>query len=392
MQPSHPSLSFRSGLMYLAISLVAAGACAQTPLSQEEKLEAIRHSLIQAAMEGPTRVQATTWIDAQGALRESNSFRTGMQVRGVKVLSYARDNQGAPRADVTWQPDSPTAAASGGRKSAGVCPAEGHGGRLQHLIGLRLASGSNWQVDDLPLVQSLRHLLLNQWQLASDKAATWRMAVRAEEVRSAYEQALLGSSADDTPWQASLTMHPVAKSASAARSTGPELAANWPFLIGPKPGPAMQIQLNFSVTQRKQRKPVLDISTQISVHSEQQNWASPRLTEETRQQVALQMQAWTHDLQQQLACEPVHPEVTKADKQEIRINAGSLAGVRVGDEWLLGDGQRFPKQILEPGVAEQTVLARVETVSSHHAQLKLLAGPLLAVRPDWRAWPTETPR
>jgi len=48
----------------------AAAVWAQATLSPEDKLAAIRRSLIEAALEGPTKVTATQWIDANGAARE----------------------------------------------------------------------------------------------------------------------------------------------------------------------------------------------------------------------------------------------------------------------------------------------------------------------------------
>ena len=91
-----------------------------------------------------------------------------------------------------------------------------------------------------------------------------------------------------------------------------------------------------------------------------------------------------------LACESVKPEVTQARGADLRINAGTLAGVRAGDEWVLADQRRFPHQILEAGVGAQVVLARVQRVYTHHAQLQVLAGPADQVRTQWRAWQPQT--
>jgi hypothetical protein len=75
---------------------------------------------------------------------------------------------------------------------------------------------------------------------------------------------------------------------------------------------------------------------------------------------------------------------------QLSINAGALAGVRTGDEWLLADPRRFPQQILASGVAATSVLARVGQVYPHHAQLQIVAGPADLVRTDWRAWRADS--
>ncbi len=330
-------------------------------------------------MEGPTQVQAVAWVDAQGTLRESSSFRTGMQVRGIRVLSYMRDSQGQPNADVSWQeepgkPQATTAsAAAEPAKAEPACAAGSHQETLKHLIDLRISYGSGWPADDLPLLQSLEAVLRDQWRLASASAQIWRMTPATDNNASAYEKALLGTHSSQASLQATLLLSPVA---SPLRS----LPAGSPTAM----------QLSLVMTQGQQLKPVLDDKAQIKVGAVRQNWAAPRLSEEARSLVAEQVQAWSEQLQQRLACESVLPEVIFADKQEIRINAGTLAGVRLGDEWMLADSKQFPQQLLEPGVATQTVLARVAAVNKHQAQLKLIAGPTAAVQAHWRAWPSET--
>ena len=48
------------------------------PLSPQERLDAIRQSLVEASLQTPTKVMTTSWIDATGSLRESSSFKNGM--------------------------------------------------------------------------------------------------------------------------------------------------------------------------------------------------------------------------------------------------------------------------------------------------------------------------
>ena len=87
-----PKLVRSIGLVGLCV--VSAMAAEPIALSADDKLAAIRQGLLEAALEGPTQVQATQWIDAKGALRESSSYRNGIQVRGVRVLGYTQDATG----------------------------------------------------------------------------------------------------------------------------------------------------------------------------------------------------------------------------------------------------------------------------------------------------------
>ena len=101
--PDFPGSSARPWLCAIAAGCLAAGAAAAADLSPEERLQAVRQGLTHQAMQGATQVHTTAWIDEQGALREASSFRTGMQVRGVRVIAYSRDGQGQPQAQLQVQ-------------------------------------------------------------------------------------------------------------------------------------------------------------------------------------------------------------------------------------------------------------------------------------------------
>ena len=94
-------------ILPLALLLGTGGwsASAQT-LSLEDKLAAIRKSLVEVALEGPTKVTSTQWIDGKGALQESNSFRSGVEVRGVRVIAYGTNEQGEATAKLQMEDSS----------------------------------------------------------------------------------------------------------------------------------------------------------------------------------------------------------------------------------------------------------------------------------------------
>lgn len=374
-----------AALLTLTLCLMAWPAYSQQELSPEEKLSAIRQGLVQAALEGPTKVQSTVWLDAQGALRESSSFRTGMEVRGVRVLSYERDSEGQPGADLRWQSmtrvdHAPQAQVDKSRPCKAAPPA----GTLQHVVGMTIATAPGWSADELPAIRSLEKRMGEQWRGAAGEAVVWRMARSTVAGRSAYESALLGSSADQMPWQATLSLRPLSRSVTRLlppprnqTEDGPQTLVDTHALIA----------LHLSLTARNHGEPLFEARAEIPWRSEQHGWDAPRLSEESQTGLAQQVQRWSQEIRQLLECEPVLPEVIVSNGEGVRINAGVLAGVHVGDEWLLASGKRFMQQIVEPGVAAQSVLARVQKVGQHYAQLQLVAGPLAAVQPNWRAWP-----
>ena len=362
--------------------LVATGAWAQpsgNSFSAEERLEAIRQGLVQAALEGATRVESLAWIDGQGVLREGSSFRSGMDVRGVQVLSYTRDSGGRPQAQLQLPP-----ARQDVLKRPTTVPACPSSPGLRHLMGLRMTVEGGWSVDEAPLAQALGQLTANLLQQSGGVASGWGVLPRLAPAGSGYERVLLGTSADQLPWQAYLVVKP----APPLPATG---AASYLSVLPIWPDRPVMARLHFSLVARGQSRPAFEGSFQLEVPRLAQSWGRPQLEASVRAQATSLIQPWLQALTAQFACQAVRPEVTVVRGLELSINAGTLAGVRTGDEWLLADPQRFPQQILASGVAAAAVLARVGQVFQHHAQLQIVAGPTDLVRTDWRAWRTDSP-
>ncbi|MEZ7846960.1 MAG: hypothetical protein QMB17_00935, partial [Polaromonas sp.] len=337
--------------------------------SSEERLEAIRQGLVQAALEGATRVESMAWIDGQGVLREGSSFRSGMDVRGVQVLNYVRDNSGQPQARLQLPPRQDLL-----KRPATASPCA-NSAALRHVIGFRMTLEGGWSVDEAPLAQALGQHTASLLQQSGGVASAWAVLPRPAPAQTDYERLLLATSADQLPWQANLLVKPA-----------PPLAAT-----GAARYLSVMVRLHFSLVARGQTRPAFESSVQLEVPRHAQAWGRPQLEAAARAQASQLIQPWVQALSAQFSCEAVLPEVTAVRGPELSINAGTLAGVRTGDEWLLADPQRFPQQILASGVAATAVLARVGQVYPHHAQLQIVAGPSDTVRTDWRAWRADSP-
>ena len=391
-------------LLGLCCCAFSAGAAAQV-LSPQDKLAAIRHELVQAALEAPTDVQVTQWIDAQGVLRESNSFRSGMKVRGVRVLSYVQDPQGEPAAKVEWQTEAPHNAAGAlaparpGQRSKNCKRAEPS--HLHHIAALAWTIGAQWNADDFPLLLDFKALFKSDWERRSANTATWRLAEpRAEVQRSSYNQALLASGADDIPWRINLTVEQVS---SPTLSTQVETVQKFVWNGGSPaavPNPPLQLQLQMTLSTRLQSKPVLQLTAPLDLQGQPNNWEAARLNLVSRQRVLQQAQSWAEEIEGVLACLPVVAQVTQvnqltqvsqATKSAFRINSGAAAGVRIGDEWLLADEQKVPQRLLEADMASRTALGKVQFVDQYHALLQLQAGATSRVQRNWTAWAVEKP-
>jgi hypothetical protein len=380
----------KTALAIAALAFCVSGAQAQpaSGWSAEERLEGIRAGLVQAALQGATRVDSVAWIDGQGVLREGSSFRSGMQVRGVQVLGYLRDSAGQPQAQLKLPNAKPTMDGGPDNLVAKDTTPACDKSDLRHLIGLQLVVQGQWGNQEAPLAHAVGSLARAHLLQAGAAAPGWRMLAQSNDRGSQYEQVLTGSGEQALPWQAVLSIAPV----------GPEAGAAAPFtdlktwwrentLWGEAP---TVVRLQLSLAPQGLGRSVFEVSAAITVSARPASAGSRELPLATREQVARQIGLWTQQLADKLACEQVKPEVVQARGADLRINVGALAGVRAGDEWLLADQRRFPQQILEPGVAGQAVLARVQRVYAHHAQLQVLAGPGDQIRTNWRAWQSQS--
>ncbi len=372
--------------------LLGAGALWADTLSPEDKLAAIRKGLVQAALEGPTQVSATQWIDGNGALHELSAFRSGMKVRGVRVLAYGTDAQGEPTAKLQWQHSD---GGEGSAKPAAQCKTP-LTWPLQHVLAWSWSSNSPWGADQAPVLNALQSSVLAQLQGAGAASAQWRLveAMRTEG-RSSYQQALLGSNQDELPWQLHFQLLGAPNRAPDAPVAVPNPAprAELPGLFSASPDSAsLTVQLRMTLTARNQLKPTLQSSAVLQLNTVDDNWGSPGLSALAREKVAQQVQAWSQTLQQSLACLPVLADVTQAAGALVRINAGSASGVRVGDEWVLAQDRSAVQGALESGAAGQSVLAKVQSVGTYYAMLRPIAGKSQNIQTHWTAWSAEASR
>jgi len=391
MMRLHPFLLLRAACA--TTLFVVAGAVWAESLSPEDKLAAIRKGLVQAALDGPMQVSSTQWIDGNGALQELSAFRAGMRVRGVRVLAYGMDAQGEATAKLQWQSaeggDAKTASSA---KPSTQCTTATKG-RLQHVLGWSWATLTPLDADSATVIDALQSTVLAHMQQAGAQDSQWQLVERpVQEGRSHYEQALLGSSKDELPWNLKFellglgTKVPGDPAPRPARGDGAASETTLPPVSG------LALQLRMTLTARKQLQPTLQTTANLALRSGDDNWGPARLNAAARDQVLKQMNAWSQALQQRLACLPVIAEVTQASGAQLRVNAGSAAGVRVGDEWVLAHDQTAVQGALNPASVSQTVLAKVQAVGPYYAQLKAVAGNGQSVQTSWSAWSAEATR
>ena len=392
---------------------------AQGPLTAQERLDAIRQSLVDASLKTPTRVSTTTWVDRQGSLRENSTFKNSLEVTGVHVIGFERDESGTAKARLqipngnyqklaAGQPQQEPVKETGFKgavqkfnrlmtKAADYAKElSPHGNtaqapqcqspvatRLNHVMGLSL------DIDPTAnsvLLQSFLPQLQTQWidqSTASGQARTWRAVNNLPEASmsktmSSYERALIGNRPQKFPWEAVLKIRTEALSASGLEG-----------LMGLS-GNNLVLKLDFQIVGTESQSEKFEESVSLAINVDRPAWSAPKLTSDSLASIQEQLQTWRATAEQWLACQSINPSVTAVYPQQVQINAGAAAGVRKGDEWLVASPARFPAELMGKEGAPQTLLAQVQSVTPYNSQLVILAGPAQAAQPEWRAWPTDT--
>ena len=429
--------NLRSACWYFGVlSLTAANSWAQNlpapalkdeaqykaPLTAQERLEAIRHSLVEASLQTPTKVLSTSWLDNNGSLRETSSFKNGMQVNSLRVLSYNRDEAGQPKAQLQIEEPATSLKQQTRQGLKSVWQSFTSALQLKQLGSEQnktLISENSNQLSSDPnkkapapvcgkqLKASLRHVMgVDVWVDSSNPdalsgavyklmdehltssypqgvAQNWRMTVNDTQpsmanTMTSYERMLTSNKPEQMPWHARFAM-----------KTEMLPAPGLEGLNGAK-GPGMAVNLLLQVSPREGQKGVFQEMVTLNLELEVDKWKAAKLSAESHALLAQQFEQWKSSIGQLVACEGITPTVTEVKPEFIRINAGSESGVRKGDEWLVADPAKFPSQLVGQDGASKMLLAKVDSVSPYSSVLTIVAGSAQSAEVQWRAWPTET--
>jgi hypothetical protein len=327
-------------------------------LSAQERLQAIRSAMVEAAMKSNTRVSATSWMDSEGQLRELNRFSSEIKLRDLQLAQYVRDAKAQPVAELTGA--NQVQAVQPGRCEA---PQAKAALRQVMTVGMDLSPG-------LASVQrygaqQLGFAARKQLVQVSLNSHRWHLITAPAYVR-AYDRLNLGHGEEHVNWHAQLTVTPVpyAGVSDDYSAFGLTLQVNGPG----------QRQAWF-------------VAEEVVVPSiSQLAYGTPKIDTDTNAAIARAVKAMADQLEKQLACEPQTFAVEQSNGR-LSLNAGSNAGLRVGDKLMVADPSVLPRHTLEPGALDAAVLAEVKSVSPYQAEIKQVAGRKQSFKGAWVAWP-----
>jgi len=337
------------------------------PTPYEAQLAAIREALIEKALQGPTRVVSTAWIDDQGRLHEDAQMTNDMRVRGVRVLNYTANGKASIKADVDLQaPNKP------------VCAAPEAAKWTQHV---RLLSrvAPDVRPEDLHFANEILLGWRAEWARASQTyARRWQQSPLNVSERDAYEQALLGRTAGGRPDQGQWRLVMTISRADA----GPDAAQ-------PDSGLSRHWQLALRLEPVFTKAEPLVQTAKLTWTMPEATLIPPRLPESVAVALAWESEKWIKAINERMACEPLQFALNAKAGGDVHINGGRFNGLEVGDRLVMVDSRALPARVLHAGVAARLALAEVARVDETESVLRQVAGPQLPEKPqgDWVAMP-----
>ena len=337
--------------LLMALVLCANLGVHADPLSAEDRLEAIRQSLVQRAMEGPTEVRSAAFIDGSGVLREASSFVTGMEVRGIRVLAYGRDMDEV-RMDSKPLP-------LGGCKTPAKLAAWHHmAWQLSYSAHMPVA----YQFEAQQLAQQIKHQAFR----LSQQSNLWRLSDRKNPADN-YEQLLVSQGEQHIPWQLKI-------------SIAPSMAAGLPHVSA--------YDVRWELSAKGQGTSLFVGEQKINIDQPRQVPTSSRpLTPVVLAEVQAAVHGFVQGMERELSCRVPQFDVVKVRSDAVRIAGGAASGLKVGTQMVLTDRQQLPSRALEPKAFDSLALAEVVAVSDYYAELKMKTANKMAGNANWVAIP-----
>ena len=329
-----------------------------TDLSAQERLNAIRTAMVEAAMKSNTRVSTTSWMESDGKLRELNRFSSEIKLRDLQLAHYVRDAGQQPQAElVVANQVEPV--------QAHRCEAPQAKAALRQVMTVGLDLSPGLPPAQRHPAQQLGFAARKQLMQEAARSERWRLISTQAQTR-AYDRAQYGHGEENVRWHAQLTVTPV------------------PLAGVSDDYSAFGLTLNISGPGTRQGWFVAEEVVVPSINT--QTYGTPKMDADTNAAIARAVVAMTAQLDKQLACEPQTFEVQQS-KGRLSLNAGSNAGLRVGDKLMIADPTVLPRHTLEPGALDAAVLAEVKSVTPYHSEIKQVAGRKQKFNGAWVAWP-----
>jgi hypothetical protein len=347
----------------------------------EIKLRTVKQALVDLALGAEVQVDSMAYMDNTGKLHESSVLSTSAGIRGVRVMSYLEEAKRGSKATMkaTVMPDR-------------SCREAKINLRRQVLVNIvdsdRLHGQAN-QVGDHSLLEVARFIekhLINRLSLSKNWSASSQVSYA-----SSYDQYLSGTSIDGVPYRLDIKLNhaettnmfdisysrwvkqSVARSARFLKSTAAQVSrgsekASWP---------AADITYELALVDRSTNLSLWKTGGKLHYPAISRGYSKGKIPLSLEADTSIIMADFVQGLSESLACKPHQFQIRdgRLNENKLVINAGRVAGITVGDQFLISTHPDLLKQALTDKGLSSLTLAKVESVNIHSAVLQQVAGP-----------------
>jgi hypothetical protein len=362
-------------LLTLVCASFAQGAMAEIDQSASHMLEAVKRALVDLALTSEVKLGTSAYLDGQGILHESSILSTETKVRGVRILSYLEEAGIA------------VAKVEGSILANNICPGARPNSMREAQVRVinsltNEAIGAHYMTE---LGQFSEQLLRKRL------AASNQWSTRPERVyKSSYQRYLSGSSADQVPYRFDISLReqrpmPSARSyVQRARFAGLRAgddALLWvteklPAVLYQKPWPSKNLEYELVLFDRVKGTPLWRKTLPLKYPAVGRGYSKAAMPLKFKQNVAAVTDQFISELNDAIDCQPEAYQLSELPgiKDKASINAGLIAGIEVGDQFLISADANILDEVLSLSGLAGLALAEVESVSRHSATIKHVAG------------------
>ncbi|MEO0316412.1 MAG: hypothetical protein RL404_89 [Pseudomonadota bacterium] len=357
------------------------------PTEPKKRLEAIQHALVNAAMEGNTRVRNAAWVDSKGQLHENTRITSDMKLRNVRVLNYLTVEDGVSAAIV--------AEGRGVTPDDEVCRANLQRYRREATLDVAQRIPANGT--DAHEWQGFLAQARSRFVARAHAGRKWLLTASMPIPATSYERTLLGYTPDITPYQmvldvlpaGALGIEPVRPKATRDQQALQMVKAARDYVLDePEKRAPVPFVVRLSVYERVNQRLLWQDAVPLFFPERDVKHTSQPLPVGLLSELDNVIGRWQQRLDNEFACRPQNFNVLQESGKGWIINGGQAAGLAIGDQMLMMNREQLPARILEPDSGEHMALVEVTSVGNGRAVLRKLAGSASAGRSgDWVATP-----
>jgi len=366
----------RSGWLVCILLLSAVNTIAQN-LTPEQTLGSLKQGLVDYALENEIQLNSSAYLD-NGVLHESSVLSSQAIYHGVPTLVGSPERSTSQSQRTTQSERSCDESRSALRREAVF-----RINKDEELFSKHNSLGDR----SFPEVAAFIAKVFSDRIEGSKK---W-VVTEEKEYGSDYDNYVLGTWADRAPYIFEIKIRPSSLKGG-MKEYGKVLFGNGihqmqgfarrtanaiPGVYYPNSWPSAELQYQLTLIDRASQQQIWNQVGPLFFPRVRQAYFKSQFPSSLVDDIEALTEEFLSAVTMALQCEPHRFQlfVDKSGSGALEINAGLVAGISIGDKFLISASPDLLQEVLSNPKLDTLALARVESVDDHSARLKKIAGP-----------------